>query len=124
MQLVAAPLPGASLKNKAGSRRFAREKAGSEGREQHRVIACKLNSACKWQQQRQALNQPVSCAWSSCRSPRLPSDTGEGMRTEGAFEIHTSKLISEWPGLYVLHDWRQVRERETRRVLPQPLKLG
>lgn len=32
------------------------------------------------------------------------------MRTEGVFEIHTSKLLSECTGLYLLHSWRQVRE--------------
>lgn len=31
------------------------------------------------------------------------------MRAGGVFEIHTSKLISEWPGLYLPHG---VRERE------------
>lgn len=104
MQLVAAPLPGSSPKSKAESRQFAKEKAASEGREQHRVIACKLNSACKWELQHRALNQTVSCASCSCRSPCLPSDTGGGMRTEGAFEIHTSKLISQWLGLYLQHN--------------------
>lgn len=37
------------------------------------------------------------------------------MRTEGAFEIHTSKLIRKWPDLYLLHDWRQVKEWEGER---------
>lgn len=50
------------------------------------------------------------------------------MRTETVFEIHTSKLLSKWTGLYLLHSWRQVRERkvsrETRAHIPRPFNAG
>lgn len=98
-------------KSTVKSRWFAGGKAGSEGREHHWVIACKLNLACKREPHRRALNRAVSCAGCSCHSPCIPSDTREGMWTEGVFEIHTSKLITERPGLYLLHNWRQVREQ-------------
>lgn len=57
---VAAPGPGSSPKSRAESRRLARERAGSEGREK----------------------TPGNCP-----------------QTRGVFEIHTSKLVSEGPGL-------------------------
>lgn len=43
------------------------------------------------------------------------------MMTERVFEIHTSKLLSKWTGLYLLHGWRQVRDREgeTRAHIPR-----
>lgn len=87
MQLVAALLPGSSLKSKPESRQCAREEDGSDGREQQQVITCKCNSAWKWEPQHQALNPAVSCAGCSCCSPQLPPDTREGVRPEGAFEI-------------------------------------
>lgn len=75
-------VPGSSPKSRAESWWFAREKAESKGRKHHLVIACKLNSASKWELQCQALNRAVSCAWCSCCSLYIPSDTGEGMMTE------------------------------------------
>lgn len=44
--------------------------------------------------------------------PVHPIRHGRGMRTESVIEIHTSKLLSEWTGLYLLHSWRQGREQE------------
>lgn len=102
---VSALVPGSSPKSRAESRQFAREKAGSKGKEHHQVIACKLNL-----QVEAAVNKAVSCAWCSCCSLCIASDMGEGMRTDSVFEIQTSKLISKWTGLYLLHSWRQVRE--------------
>lgn len=48
------------------------------------------------------------------------------MMTERVFEIHTSKLLSEWTGLYLLHGWRQVRDREgeTRAHIPRRVRQG
>lgn len=81
MQLMAALVPGSSPKSKAENRQFAREKAGSKGKERHRVIACKLNSAYKRQPHCWALNGAVSHAWCSCQHLPPIRHTGEGMGT-------------------------------------------
>lgn len=50
------------------------------------------------------------------------------MRTESVFEIHTSKLLSKFAGMYLLHSWREVREGkgegETRAHIPRPFNAG